>query len=173
MQVFLLDLGYPGVPSLDIFDNVVPFIQDEESKIETETKKILGRLSNDSFVYSDITVSATCNRVAVLDGHMECVSVKFNSTPPSIDEIISAFEEYKCVETFSSPKNPILVSRLENRPQPRLDRESQGGMSVVVGRVRKCDVLDVKFTLLVHNTILGAAGSAIMNAEIAKNLNLI
>ncbi|KAJ3218165.1 hypothetical protein HK099_005179 [Clydaea vesicula] len=170
--------GYPGVPSLDIFDNVIPFIDGEEEKLEIETSKILGNVKNEKFENSRIKVSATCNRVAVLDGHMECVSVSFKdkSKLPDISALKSALQNYECeaqkLKVYSTMKNdinfnPIVVFEENNRPQPRLDRDVNFGMSVSVGRIRKCDLFDFKFTVLLHNTILGAAGSSIMNAEVA------
>ena len=146
--------GYPGVPSLDILGNVVPFISNEESKIETEAKKILS--------LEDLNISATCNRVAVIDGHMMCVSVKFKS-PVDIEKVEAAFCDY------STPflKTPIHTMAEQDRPQPRLDSMNGLGFAISVGRIRKCNIFDVKFTALVHNTILGAAGSGLINAEIA------
>ncbi|KAJ1561195.1 hypothetical protein HK405_004634 [Cladochytrium tenue] len=168
--------GYPGVPSLDIFDNVVPYISGEEEKMECEARKILGTFSSDGqggFVDAPgMLVSATCNRVFVIDGHTECVSLEFERRPPpSVDEVVAALEAYTCeAQTIGAPSAPsraIIVTRAQDRPQPRLDREAERGYAVTVGRVRKCPVLDVKFTLLSHNTVLGAAGSSIMNAEVA------
>ncbi|KAJ3322338.1 hypothetical protein HDU76_013899 [Blyttiomyces sp. JEL0837] len=178
--------GYPGVPSLDIFDNVVPYISGEEEKMEAEALKILGNVSlaagsgqNASFVdKTGMRVSASCNRVAVIDGHTESVSIEFERKPaPSVDEIIKCLEEYTCdaqkVGAPSAPKRAVIVRKENDRPQPRLDRDAEGGYAVSVGRVRECNVFDVKFTVLSHNTILGAAGSAILNAEVAVAKGLI
>ncbi|KAJ1990861.1 aspartate-semialdehyde dehydrogenase [Dimargaris cristalligena] len=172
--------GYPGVSSLDILDNVIPLIDGEEDKMETEVAKILGSVlpDNSGFRALDNTVvSATCNRVAVVDGHTECVSVKFaRSTDPSfspptvaeVDKVLSDFQsESQLLGCYSAPKHPIVVATQPDRPQPRLDRDTHGGNTVTVGRIRPCPVLDLKFTLLVHNTVLGAAGSSILNAELA------
>ncbi|KAG0043168.1 hypothetical protein BGZ83_011758 [Gryganskiella cystojenkinii] len=173
--------GYPGVSSLDIMDNVVPFIGGEESKMEWETLKILGSVneSKDAFqLLSSTKVSATCNRVPVIDGHTECVSIEFERKPaPSVEEVIQVLEAYKSeaqeLGCHSAPEQAIIVTREEDRPQPRLDRENGRGYSVTVGRVRPCNVFDIKLTLLVHNTILGAAGSGVLLAELAQKKGLI
>ncbi|CAO3628290.1 unnamed protein product [Cunninghamella echinulata] len=173
--------GYPGVPSLDILDNVVPHIGGEEEKMEYEASKILGGLSADqkSFdILNETVVSATCTRVPVLDGHLESVSVKFaNQPPPSIDAIYQVLDNYtseaQTLQCPLAPVKPIVITRQADRPQPRLDRELHRGQAVTVGRVRECKVLDIKFTLLVHNTLLGAAGSSVLNAEIAAARGLI
>jgi aspartate-semialdehyde dehydrogenase len=173
--------GYPGVPSLDILGNVVPYISGEESKMETEAAKILGSVSSNAqkIDFTDeMKISASCNRVPVIDGHTEIVFVEFASKPaPTVAQIISALESYKCeaqiLNCHSAPKRSVVVMENEDRPQPRLDLGVEGGNGVLVGNVRKCNVFDVKFTLLVHNTILGAAGSSIMNAEIALKKGFI
>lgn len=152
--------GYPGVPSMDILDNVVPFIGGEEEKIEWETAKILGAVSGDNtgfHMLDTITVSAQCNRVAVMDGHTCCVSVKFaQQPPPSIDEIKAALRDYvsepQRLGCHSAPKKAIYVFEEEDRPQPRLDRDLDGGYAVSVGRVRKDPVFDIKFVALSHNS---------------------
>ncbi|MCJ1314602.1 hypothetical protein MMC25_008284 [Agyrium rufum] len=169
--------GYPGVSSMDILDNVVPFISGEEDKLETEAQKILGSMTEDasSFVYhSDLKISAACNRVAVLDGHMACVSLRFSvKPPPSAKEVKHAMREYISeVQTLgcpSAPKNAIFVFDEDDRPQPRLDRDLQGGYTVSVGRIREDEsgIFDLKFVALSHNTVIGAAGSSILNAEAA------
>ncbi len=167
--------GYPGVASLDILDNVIPFIGGEEAKMESETLKILGSLKNGAFVFADMKVSASCNRVHVKDGHMECVSVAFEKKPAPGD-IISAWESFNPLKQYSlpfSPPAPIVVMKNEKRPQPRFDREIGKGMTCSVGRLRECPVLDYKFVLLSHNTIRGAAGAAILNAELLNVKGLL
>ncbi|KAJ2464316.1 aspartate-semialdehyde dehydrogenase [Coemansia sp. RSA 2337] len=172
--------GYPGVASLDILDNIVPLISGEEPKIEEEVLKILGGINADASAcapLSDLRVSATCNRVPVVDGHTECANVEFAGPPPTIDEIKQCLREYTCeaqtLGCYSAPAQVIHVTEEEDRPQPRLDRNAGEGMSVTVGRIRPCPVFHVKFTLLVHNTVLGAAGASILNAEYAAKKGLI
>ena len=172
--------GYPGVASLDILDNIVPYIGGEEPKIEAEVLKILGEVdeSVSSFVpLTDVRVSATCNRVPVIDGHTECVSVEFAGDAPSLEAIEEALSSYRCeaqeLGCPSAPEQVIYVTKEVDRPQPRLDRDAGKGMAVTVGRIRECPVLHVKFTLLVHNTILGAAGASILNAELALKKNYL
>ncbi|KAI5846498.1 semialdehyde dehydrogenase [Morchella snyderi] len=173
--------GYPGVPSMDILDNVVPYIGGEEEKIEWETGKILGAVNADANGFdllNSIAVSAQCNRVAVMDGHTACVSVRFaQHPPPTIEEIKTALREYTCeAQTLgcpSAPKQAIVVMEEQDRPQPRLDRNTEGGYSVSVGRIRTDNVLDIKFVALSHNTVIGAAGSSILNAEVAVVKGLI
>ncbi|KAI8621531.1 aspartate-semialdehyde dehydrogenase [Chytriomyces sp. MP71] len=171
--------GYPGVPSLDITENVVPFISGEEEKMETEPLKILGPgLKDGKFAFDeDMTISATCTRVPVIDGHTIHVSLLFASqNKPSPADVADALRTYTCeAQTLgcpSAPRRAIIVHEEENRPQPRVDRDAERGFAVSVGRVRACRLLDVKFTLLVHNTVLGAAGSSVLNAEVcvAKGL---
>jgi aspartate-semialdehyde dehydrogenase len=167
--------GYPGVASLDILDNVIPFIGGEEGKMELEPLKILGELKDNTFLYSDLKISASCNRVNVKDGHLECVSVEF-AKKASMQEIIKAWEEFNPLKEYAlpfSPPSPIVVMRNENRPQPKFDRDSGKGMACVVGRLRECSILDYKFILLSHNTIRGAAGASILNAELLKTKGLI
>jgi len=161
--------GYPGVPVLDILGNVVPFIGGEEEKMEREPLKMLGTLQGERVVDASLVISAQCNRVPVRDGHTECVSVEFERKP-GIDAVIAAWEEF-CVPPEvgslpSSPARPIVVLRESDRPQPILDRDQGGGMSVSVGRVRPCTVADVKFIVLGHNTLRGAAAGSIHNAEL-------
>lgn len=159
--------GYPGVPSLDILGNVVPFIGGEEEKMESETLKIFG--SDGGRTPHPATVSAHTNRVAVIDGHIMTVSAGF-AAKPSQDEVIAALESFRGrpqeLDLPSAPKPPIVVARENNRPQPRLDADRGDGMAVTVGRVRPCKVLHTKLVALGHNTVRGAAGAAILNAEL-------
>jgi aspartate-semialdehyde dehydrogenase len=169
--------GYPGVSAMDIFDNVIPMIQGEEPKLESEPKKILGKIVENEFVFQDIKISAHCNRVAVLDGHTECVSVELDSEP-SIEQIVDVFKSYQSeaqrLKLPSAPENPIFVfDENLNRPQPRLDRGIGGGYTVSVGRIRKCPLLGYKFVILSHNTVIGAAGGSIQNAELAISKGFI
>lgn len=161
--------GYPGVASLDILDNVVPYVGGEEDKVETEPRKILGRLAGDSIAMLDTTISASCNRVAVLDSHLVCVSVGFERKPSlaAIREAWTSFQPHVMARHLPSVPDPVLVYTDEaDRPQPRRDREAGRGMTTTVGRLRECPILDVKFVALSHNTIRGAAGGAILNAEL-------
>jgi aspartate-semialdehyde dehydrogenase len=162
--------GYPGVPSMDMIDNVVPFIGSEEEKMEEEAKKLLGGFDG-VFRPADFAMSAQCNRVPVRDGHTECVSLRFRQ-PAAPEEVIAAFEAFRGkpqeLDLPSAPKHPIVVRREPNRPQPNLDRDTERGMASVVGRVRPCPVLGTKFVVLGHNTIRGAAGASILNAELFK-----
>ncbi|MFO8110022.1 MAG: aspartate-semialdehyde dehydrogenase [Thermoplasmata archaeon] len=161
--------GHPGVSSLDIIDNVIPYIKNEEEKMESEPRKILGRFSDNMIREFDITISASCNRVNVRDGHSESVSVELNDGV-DIDEVIKAFEDFKSEpQEFglpSAPDKPIIVRKEVNRPQPRFDRNAGKGMSVVLGRVREDPVLTAKYLCLGHNTIRGAAGGGILHAEL-------
>src|SRR2546422_3960845 len=161
--------GYPGVASLDIQGNVVPFISGEEEKMEAEPQKLLGKWDGSRFVDAGIGLSAHCNRVPVIDGHLECVSVGLKKIA-SLDEVREALRNFEVdAELASLPtalKNPVLVLDEENRPQPRRDANAGNGMAAVVGRVRECPLLDVKLTLLSHNLVRGAAGAALLNAEL-------
>ncbi|KAG8738837.1 hypothetical protein FRC10_006448 [Ceratobasidium sp. 414] len=169
--------GYPGVPSLDILDNVVPYIGGEEEKMEWETGKILGGLSADAKSFDHhaehpLAVSATCFRVPVLDGHSESVSIRFHRRPaPSPEAVIAAFRAFvsdpQTLGCPSAPRQAIFVHDEPDRPQPRLDRDFQRGAGVNVGRVRRCPVLDIKFVVLANNVCIGAATSSIINAEYA------
>ncbi|MDP2718486.1 MAG: aspartate-semialdehyde dehydrogenase [Dehalococcoidia bacterium] len=162
--------GYPGVPSLDILDNVIPYIGGEEEKVEVETLKLLGAFNEKGVINAAMAVSASCNRVQVSDGHTECVSVKLDKKV-KIDELTAAFEDFqplKGMELPSAPLHPIVVKMEPNRPQPKMDRDTEKGMASVVGRIRECRVLDYKFVVTGHNTIRGAAGAAILNAELMK-----
>jgi aspartate-semialdehyde dehydrogenase len=169
--------GYPGVPSLDIIDNIVPFIPGEEDKLETEAQKILGAISSDATALQDRTdlkVSATCTRVPVIDGHTACVSLRFaRRPPPSAEEVKDALRSYvseaEALGCHSAPSPAIAVFDEPDRPQPRLDRDLGRGYTVSVGRVREDEsgIFDLKFVALSHNTVIGAAGSSILNAEAA------
>jgi aspartate-semialdehyde dehydrogenase len=163
--------GYPGVASLDALDNAVPYIGGEESKMESETQKLLGMFAGDHFVDAPIVVSAHCNRIATTDGHLECVSLSLNKKP-SIAEVIEAFASFRSAPQElglpSAPARPVIVRAEADRPQPKYDRSLEKGMASVVGRVRECPILGYKFVVLGHNTIRGAAGGAILNAELLK-----
>ena len=165
--------GYPGVASLDMVDNIVPFIGGEEEKSEKEPLKILGRIENGEFVDNEsIRISAHCNRVSVLDGHTACVSVEFAGRKPSKEEIVQIWREFRSLpqelKLPLAPEHPIIYREEENRPQPRKDRDNDKGMAVTVGRLRECNVFDYRFVGLSHNTIRGAAGGGILNAELLK-----
>jgi aspartate-semialdehyde dehydrogenase len=161
--------GYPGVPAMDAQGNVVPFISGEEEKMETEPQKLLGKWDGSRFIDAGLGLSAHCNRVPVVDGHLECVSVGLKKIA-SLDEVREALRNFTVdAELASLPtalKNPVVVLDEENRPQPRRDANAGNGMAVVVGRVRECPLLDVKLTLLSHNLVRGAAGAALLNAEL-------
>ena len=161
--------GYPGVASLDIVDNVVPFISGEEDKMETEARKILGTFNGRTVQNADFQISASCNRVQVKDGHLESIFVKLDQDPP-LEQIAAAFEDFKgapqLLKLPSAPANPIVVRSEKNRPQPRFDRDTEKGMSVVVGRIRKDPIMTFKYMCLGHNTIRGAAGGGILSAEL-------
>jgi len=163
--------GYPGVPSLDMIDNVVPYIGGEEEKMQTEAQKMLGGWSEaEGFVPASFTASAQCNRVPVRDGHMECVSVRLGGAP-SPEAVVEVLEQFRGepqeLELPSAPPQPVIVRREHNRPQPILDRED-ADMASVVGRVRECPVMGTKFVVLGHNTVRGAAGASVLNAELFK-----
>ena len=161
--------GYPGVASLAISDNVLPFIQNEEEKIEEETQKILGRFRDAAIEHAPMKVSAQCHRVNVSDGHLAAVRIQLanKATAAEISETLSSFRSLpQALGLHSAPDQPIIVRDEEDRPQPRLDRDAGNGMSVTVGRLRPDNVLDYRFVALSHNTIRGAAGAAILNAEL-------
>ena len=164
--------GYPGVPSLDILGNVIPYIAKEEEKMEEETRKLLGSLNGAGVTLAPFKMSAQCNRVAVEDGHTESVSVKLKKQAEAA-EILKAWAEFSGVpqaEKFpTAPEVPVRYLDSSDRPQPRLDVEFGGGMTATVGRLRPCGVLDWKFTVLSHNVIRGAAGAALLNAELLKS----
>lgn len=168
--------GYPGVASLDIVGNVIPHIAKEEEKMEEEAQKILGRITGAGIAPAGFQVSAQCNRVAVVDGHMESVAVKLRrkASPEEVLEALGSFRgRPQELDLPSAPRQPVLLARAPDRPQPRFDvnRGGEGlrqGMSVTVGRLRPCPVLDYKFTVLSHNTLRGAAGAALLNAELMR-----
>jgi len=161
--------GYPGVASLDIADNVLPYIGGEEEKIESETVKILGRVEGASIKEADMRVSAQCHRVNVIDGHMAAMRVKLGQTV-SLDQVREALGDFSALpqrlKLHSAPAKPIIVRDEIDRPQSRLDRDAGAGMSVSAGRIQRDNVLDFRFVALGHNTIRGAAGAAILNAEL-------
>lgn len=164
--------GYPGVPSMDILGNVVPYIKSEEEKMEAETLKLLGRLEGHGVTPLAARMSAHCNRVAVEDGHTESVSIKLRRTATR-EEILAAWAEFRPLagqHLPMAPEQPVEFAPQDDRPQPRLDRNRGRGMGVTVGRLRPCGLLDWKFTALSHNTIRGAAGAAILNAELLASL---
>lgn len=161
--------GYPGVASMDILDNVVPSIGGEETKVESEPLKMLGSFTGSSIKDAPFVISAHTNRVAVSDGHMVCLSIKLktSSTPEQISAVLQAYQAPEVSRDLPSAPNPVILVRSESdRPQPRLDRMTGKGMTTVVGRVRKDPLFDVKMVVLSHNTIRGAAGGSIYNAEL-------
>jgi aspartate-semialdehyde dehydrogenase len=164
--------GYPGVASLDILGNVIPFIKNEEEKMEEETKKLLGQVNGTRVIPGPFAMSAQCNRVAVEDGHTESVSIRLKKKAKP-EEIIAAWNRYRAepqeLKLPSAPEKPIVYLEANDRPQPRFDVDLGAGMTTAVGRLRPCSVLDWKFTVLSHNTIRGAAGAAVLNAELLKS----
>jgi aspartate-semialdehyde dehydrogenase len=164
--------GYPGVASMDILDNVVPYIPNEEEKMEEEMLKLLGTLDGGAVKPLNARMSASCNRVPVVDGHTVSVSIKLGK-PATREEILAAWAEFRPMagqELPTAPDQPVQWAPQPDRPQPRLDRNRGNGMAVTVGRLRPCGVLDWKFTVLSHNTIRGAAGATILNAELLASL---
>ncbi len=161
--------GLPGPPAAIMVDNVIPFIDGEEHKLTCEPQKILGTMTSEGLEPAEFPVSASCTRVAVLDGHLMSVSVALAGRP-SIEDVRSALEGYRGLEVCrglpSAPKRPLQVLAEDDRPQPRLDRDLGKGMTVSVGRIRPCEVLDTKFFVLSHNLVRGAAGAALLNAEL-------
>ena len=163
--------GYPGVASLDVIDNVIPFINGEEEKTEEEPLKILGQIQDGQFIKSDsLRISAHCNRVPVSDGHLACVSLQFKGKKPGRDEILKIWKNFQAepqkLNLPFAPEQPIIYRDEPNRPQPKKDRDAGHGMAVSIGRLRDCKVFDYKFTALSHNTVRGAAGGGILNAEL-------
>jgi len=161
--------GYPGVASLDILGNVIPYIEGEEEKVEMETRILLGAVTDGSRTEADVTISAQTNRVPVLDGHTICLSLGFDRSP-SVAEAVEALTSFRGPENVmalpSAPASPIIVRTEPDRPQPRRDRDAAGGMAVTVGRVRPCPILDLRLVSVSHNTLRGAASGSILNAEL-------
>jgi len=168
--------GYPGVPSMDINANVIPFIGGEEEKMEQETQKILGDFAGDHIRSLAAKVSAHCNRVPVVDGHLVTISVALSSKP-GLTDLLHAFETFDGVPQQrrlpSAPAKPVSYMPQNDRPQPRQDAERERGMAAYVGRLRACPVLDYKFVALTHNTIRGAAGGAVLNAELMHSEGML
>ena len=166
--------GHPGVSSLDIIDNVLPHIGGEEEKIESETRKILGRFANERVEFASMAVSAQCHRVNVLDGHMAAVRVKL-ARKAELRELRESLESFRSLpqelKLHSAPARPIVVRDEPDRPQPRLDRDAGDGMTITIGRLMPDAVLDYRFVVLSHNTVRGAAGAAILNAELLVATN--
>lgn len=168
--------GYPGLSGMDMLDNVIPFIGSEEEKMQTESKKVLGSVQDGAFVDADFNVSAMCNRVHVLDGHTECLSLKLK-TPATPEQVVDAIKSYPSVTHDlglpSAPQNDVVFHSGIDRPQPRLDRMVGNGYTVTIGRVRDCNVFDVRLVLFGHNTIVGAAGGSLLNAELCVQRGFI
>ena len=164
--------GYPGVASLDITDNVVPYIAGEEPKVETEAQKILGKFTDGGITKADFSVSAQCFRVNVIDGHTASVRVNLKETT-TLEDVVAAIKAYPSLKLHSSPDTFIDVTDEPTRPQPRLDRETGNGMTITVGRVFPDNIFDYKFVALSHNTVRGAAGGAVLNAELLIDKGMI
>jgi aspartate-semialdehyde dehydrogenase len=164
--------GYPGVASLDITDNVFPYIAGEEPKVETEAQKILGEFSDGVIRKADFTVSAQCFRVNVIDGHMASVRVNLKETS-TLEEVVDAMNTFPSLALHSSPERFIQVTDEPSRPQPRLDRDNGNGMTITVGRVFPDNLYDYRFVALSHNTVRGAAGCAVLNAELLVSKGII
>jgi aspartate-semialdehyde dehydrogenase len=165
--------GYPGVPSWDMIDNVVPYIGGEEEKSELEPLKILGTIRDGAIEKAPLPkISAHCNRVPVADGHTACVSLEFGSRKPSLEEVKQIWSSFTALpqelDLPMAPKRPIILREENDRPQPRKDRDADKAMAVTVGRLRPCPVFDLRFVGLSHNTVRGAAGGGILNAELLK-----
>jgi aspartate-semialdehyde dehydrogenase len=164
--------GYPGPSAIDMLGNVIPFIGGaEEQKVETEPRKIMGALEGDHIRFADFNISAHTNRLFVEDGHMECVSVELEqkATSDEVARVLAGFSSLpQELKLPFAPERPVIVTAEQDRPQPRFDRDAGGGMSAVVGRIRECPVFDIRFVVLSHNTIRGAAGASILNAELMK-----
>ena len=167
--------GYPGVPSLDMLDNIIPYIGGEEEKSELEPLKIFGVINKDGVLENaaEPKIGAHCNRVPVKDGHTACVSLEFGAKKPSVEEVKKIWSEFKALpqeaQLPTAPERPIIVREEPNRPQPRKDRDADKAMAVTVGRIRPCPVFDLRFVGLSHNTVRGAAGGGILSAELLKH----
>ena len=161
--------GYPGVASLDIMDNVVPYVVGEEEKIERETRLLLGSIEDGQRVEADVTVSAQANRVPVVDGHTVCLSLGFKKRS-TVEEAVAVLSDFRGLdfvrELPSAPEHPVIVNIKPDRPQPRRDRDAEKGMTVTVGRVRECPLLDLRLVSVSHNTLRGAASGSLLNAEL-------
>jgi aspartate-semialdehyde dehydrogenase len=168
--------GYPGVASLDATANVIPHIENEEEKMHTEPKKILGTFVNGAVEMHPMTISATTTRVPVVHGHSESISVQFAKSVTR-EDILEAFREFtgepQALELPTAPQRPVVYMEQQNRPQPRLDADRNGGMTVYVGRLRDCPILGYKFIAMGHNVVRGAAGAAILNAELMRAKKLL
>ncbi|MDR2052459.1 MAG: aspartate-semialdehyde dehydrogenase [Treponema sp.] len=165
--------GYPGPASLDLIDNIVPYIGGEEEKSEQEPLKILGSVSGNRIEnYTGLTISAHCNRVSVIDGHTACVSLEFGGKKPSIADVKKTWAAFRALPQElgfpTAPEQPIIIREEADRPQPRKDRDAGKAMAVSVGRIRPCNVFDLRFVGLSHNTVRGAAGGGILNAELLR-----
>jgi aspartate-semialdehyde dehydrogenase len=165
--------GYPGLASIDLIDNVLPTLSGEEEKSEVEPRKIFGKIQNGIIVPDEVLkISAHCSRVAVTDGHIACCSIQFAGKKPDINEIINIWRNFSALPQelkLPSAPNPVMIYRDEvDRPQPQKDRDAGEGMAITVGRLRKCNVFDYRFVGLHHNTVRGAAGGAILTAELLK-----
>jgi aspartate-semialdehyde dehydrogenase len=161
--------GYPGVSSLDILDNVIPYVSGDENKMQTETLRMLGDMDGDKVAWLDAAASASCNRVPVIDGHLVNISVEL-AAKPSFEEMIAAWDNFAVSQDIldlpSAPEKAVVYLPQHDRPQIRRDRNAGNGMTTSVGRLRECNLLGYKFSALTHNTIRGAAGSSILNAEL-------
>lgn len=165
--------GYPGPSAIDLIDNIVPFIKGEEEKSEIEPLKVLGRIENGTILNdASIKVSAHCNRVSVSHGHTACISLEFGNFKPELNEILSIWREFRAIPQSHdlpfAPKHPVIYREEMDRPQPQKDRDDDKAMAVIVGRLRECNVFDIRFIGLHHNTVRGAAGGAILTAELLK-----
>ncbi|RMF33585.1 MAG: aspartate-semialdehyde dehydrogenase [Chloroflexi bacterium] len=161
--------GYPGVPSMEILDNVIPYIAGEEDKLEQEPRKLLGRVVEGRVEEAPITLSAQVHRVPVFDGHLAALSIEFATepTPEAVAEVLRDYRPPSEVAALpSAPKRLLIVRQEPDRPQPRRDRDAEGGMAVTIGRIRRCPLFHIRLVSLVHNTLRGAAGGAILNAEL-------
>ncbi|MGD9200296.1 MAG: aspartate-semialdehyde dehydrogenase [Chitinispirillia bacterium] len=170
--------GYPGPSSMDIIDNIIPFINGEEEKSEHEPLKIFGSIGNERIVPAvSPVISAHCNRIPVIDGHTSCISMKFSDTKPSHEEIVSIWKNFSSapqkLNLPSAPFPPIVYRDEPDRPQPRKDRDIGNGMAITVGRLRPCPVFDYRFVGLHHNTVRGAAGGCILSAELLKSMDYL